>query len=207
MAEEASRSVGELSQETNDRRAISRCRSANAQAVGDLAYSSQRIADLLIELDDHAEAVTNYRRALEIREKSAAADPKDLATQLAIILVRARIGKAYAKLGNIDEARVECDKAATLLRAIPDDVTDADHLRSRVLIYSDLGDAYAVLAADKQLPSNMRSRHLRSARDMYRCSHDLMQDLRDRGILDAEEIPEIENVAHKIAECDAFLKE
>jgi len=41
---------------------------------------------------------------------------------------------------------------------------------------------------------------------MYQRSLDIMQDLRDRGILDAEEIPEIQNVGRKIAECDAAVR-
>jgi hypothetical protein len=40
---------------------------------------------------------------------------------------------------------------------------------------------------------------------MYQRSLDIMQGLRNRGILDAEEIPELENVARKIADCDMRL--
>ena len=47
--------------------------------------------------------------------------------------------------------------------------------------------------------------HWRTARDMYQHSLELMQDLRDRGILDAEEFPEIEKTSGKISECDAAL--
>ena len=179
----------------------------DAQALGDLSYSSQRIGDLLVELGDHSEALTNYRRTLVILEKSAAVDPNDLSILLRIILLHARIGKAYANLGNIGPAREECDKATTLLQATVDDVTNADQRRARVLIYGDLGDAYSLLAASKQLPANVRSGHLRAAREMYQRSRDLMQDLRNRGILDDEEVFEIEKMSGKIAECDAALKE
>jgi eukaryotic-like serine/threonine-protein kinase len=179
----------------------------DAQALGDLSYSSQRIGDLLVELGDYSEALTNYRRTLEILEKSAAADPNDLSILLRIILLHARVGKAYANLGNIGPAREECDKATTLLQATVDDVTNADQRRARVLTYGDLGDAYSLLAASNQLPANVRSGHLRAAREMYQRSRDLMQDLRNRGILDDEEVSEIEKVTGKIAECDAGLKQ
>ena len=47
----------------------------------------------------------------------------------------------------------------------------------------------------------------RLAREMYHRSPHLMEDLRDRAILDAEEIPEIETMKAKIAESDAALEE
>ncbi len=46
-----------------------------------------------------------------------------------------------------------------------------------------------------------------SARDMYQRGLDIIQELRSRGILDDDEAKEIDTVAHKIAECDAFLAE
>jgi hypothetical protein len=52
----------------------------------------------------------------------------------------------------------------------------------------------------------VKAEHWRTARDMYQRSLNMMQDLRNRGILDAEEIPEIENTARKIAECEAALR-
>lgn len=54
-------------------------------------------------------------------------------------------------------------------------------------------------------PQHLTMEHWRGARDMYQRSLNIIQDLRDRGILDVEEIPEIENVGRKVAECDTFL--
>jgi hypothetical protein len=179
----------------------------NAQALRDLAYSNQRIGDLLVELGNHSEALPHYTRSVSIYEKSAATDPKDLSLRLAVVLVHARVAKAQGSLGKVDPARQECEAAAALIDTIPDDSSNAEQRRSRVLIYGDLGAAYAVLAANKQVPLNLRQDHRQAARDMYQRSLDIMQDLHRCGILDAEEIPEIENVAQKVVECDVSLEQ
>jgi hypothetical protein len=80
-----------------------------------------------------------------------------------------------------------------------------EELRVRPLAYGDVAEAYAALAADERAPQHLTVEHWRGARDMYQRSLNIIQDLRDRGILDVEEIPEIENVGRKVAECDTFL--
>ena len=174
---------------------------ANAQARGDLAYSCQRMGDLLAESGDYAQALPHYRRALEIYGK-AAADSQELGLPIRVVTTQACVAKTYAKLGDADQARSACRKAIDLLQTTRDDPSDVSQRRLRVVIYGVLGDAYSVLAADKKSPSGLAPENWRAAGEMYRRSLDLMKDLQTRGILDAEEIPEIENTGRKIAECD-----
>jgi serine/threonine protein kinase len=180
--------------------------SSNVQAPGDMAYSCHRLGDLLTELGDHSQALSYYRRALELYEKGVAADPQDLVVALRAIMARTRVGKTHAKLGNIDSADNECRIAADLLQTTIDDAANISQRRLRVLAYGDLGETYAMLAADPRTSSLLMNEHWRGARNMYQHSLNLMQDLRDRGILDAEEIPEIEKTSRKIADCDAALE-
>jgi tetratricopeptide (TPR) repeat protein len=163
------------------------------------------MGDLLAEAGDHSQALPHYRRALEMYEKSAAADPRNLAVPLSVIRARGKLGAAHARLGNIELARKECRKAADLLQATVDDPINVEQRRVRALAYGDVAEAYAVLAADKRAPQHLTAEHWRAARDMYQRSLDIMQDLRDRGILGADEIPDLERVAGKIAECDKAL--
>jgi eukaryotic-like serine/threonine-protein kinase len=174
---------------------------ANAQARGDLAYSCQRMGDLLAESGDYAQALPHYRRALEIYGK-AAAGSQELGLPIRVVTTQACVAKTYAKLGDANQARSACRKAIELLQTTRDDPSDVSQRRLRVVIYGVLGDAYAVLAADKKSPSGLAPENWRAAGEMYRRSLDLMKDLQTRGILDAEEIPEIENTGRKIAECD-----
>jgi serine/threonine protein kinase len=178
---------------------------ANAQARSDLAYSGERIADLLVELRDYSQALPYYRRALEMYDRSMAADPKELGLPIRAIIVRARLGKAQAKLGQLVSARKECDKAADLLRPTVDAPTDVNQRRLRVVAYTDLGEAFALLAADKTQSPAAMDQDWRAAREMYQTGLSLMQQLRTSGILGADELPELETIAHKIADCDKAL--
>ncbi len=179
---------------------------ANAQAVSDLGYTSQRIGDLLSELGEHSQTLPYYRRALEMLEKISAGAPDDLITRLRISNARATLGRTHAKLGNFAPALEECRQAITLLQETVDDPANVERRRLRVLSYTYLGEAYVTLASHRRAPPGSTGDHWRAAREMYRRSLDILQDLSDRGILDSEEVTEIEVVARKIAECDAAAR-
>jgi L-amino acid N-acyltransferase YncA len=74
-----------------------------------------------------------------------------------------------------------------------------------VIACADLGDTYIALASISGVPVAGAFEYRKAAREMYQHSLDLMHDLRHRGILDAEEVKEIDTVSHKIAECDKTL--
>ncbi|HZJ38862.1 MAG TPA: tetratricopeptide repeat protein, partial [Chthoniobacterales bacterium] len=170
---------------------------ANAQAQGDLAYSCLRMGDLSTEVNDHAQALPYYQRSIDIYVKSTETDPADLGRPLQLSRTRGKLAKTHAKLGNIDQARVECSKATDLLLATADDITNADQRRIRVLAYGEVAEAYALLAADKGAAQNLTKEHWRAARDMYQRSFEIMKDLRDKKILDSEEVGEVETIAGK----------
>lgn len=178
---------------------------ANAQAQGDLAYSCLRMGDLSTELGDHAQALPYYQRSVNIYSKEMEADPADFGRPLQLSRTRGKLAKTHAKLGSIDQARVECGKASDLLLATTDDITNAEQRRIRVLAYSEVAETYALLAADKRTAQNLTKEHWRAARDMYQRSLEIMKDLRDKGILDSEEVGEVEMIAGKLARCEEAL--
>jgi hypothetical protein len=114
----------------------------------------------------------------------------------------ARLATACANTGKIAPAREECAKAEKILSASRDDVVNTMAARVRTIGYGDLGEAYAALAATEARPADWHA-----ARDTYQRDLELLQDLQRRGILGEDEIPEIENTKHKIAQCDAALAE
>lgn len=139
-------------------------------------------------------------------EKNRAADPQDVTMPTRASIIRARLGRTLAKNGSLGPARAECDQAVDLLQNAVADPTNINQRRLRVLAYTDLGDAYTTLASNHETPADAQLKDQRAARDMYQRGLDLMQGLRDRGILDADEVGEIENVGRKIAECDNILR-
>jgi serine/threonine protein kinase len=177
---------------------------ANAQASGDLAYGSERMADLLTELGDPSQAIPYYQRSMELYEKGAATDPQDLSARTRAIVVRAHLAVALAKTGSVASAREECRKTAQLLQALEDQQTNAGQRRMRVLAYTGLGEAYAALAPKNKDRTNVED--WRAARDMYQRGLDLIHDLLNAGIIQADELADADAVARKVAECDAVLR-
>lgn len=178
---------------------------ANARARDDLGYSSQRIGDLLYESGDYPASLPHYRKAVEMREKSALAAPGDLLPRIVLSVARAALGRAHARSGGYAQAREACSQSLAILRETADVAANAEQNRLRILAYTTLGEAYATLAADRRSPPDATKAHWRAARDMYRHALEIMKDLQERGVLDAGETTEIEEVARKIAVCDVAL--
>jgi tetratricopeptide (TPR) repeat protein len=166
---------------------------ANAQARQDLGYSCQRMGELLAQSGDHAAAVESYKRALEMYQQNMVADPKDVIIGIRASIVAGHLGDELAKAGKAGAARDECKKAAELLRNTLDDPANVNQRRLRVVAYTGLGDAYVTLS----------DRH--SARDNYQRALDIMHEHRDRGIADADDLAEMDEVARKAAECEKAL--
>jgi len=101
----------------------------NVPVQTDLAYSSSRIGDLLAEMGDEVAALPFYQRAADIYAKNASADPQDFATTLELSRLLAKLAKTHTRLGYIEKASAECDKAADLVESITVDVNNVEQSR------------------------------------------------------------------------------
>ena len=178
---------------------------ANAQAVGDLAYSNLRLGELLVSSNDYTQAIGFLMHAADAYEKSAAIDQQDEGIPVRAAGAYARLGLAQAKLGDGSAAQEQCDKAAKLLLSAANDPANAMARRVRAIAFGDLGEAYATLATNNGSRDSAK-REWRAARDMYQRSLNVLQELQKSGILDADEIPEVDNTRRKLADCEAALK-
>ena len=178
---------------------------ANAQAAGDLAYSNTRIGELLANSGDYAQAVGFLGRAADAYEKSLARDRQNQLLPMRAASTYARLAGAYARLGNMTSAHVECAKANKILSTSVDGVANAMARRVRAIAYGDLAEAHASLAGSNSARPASAAADWRAAREMYQRSLNLLEDLKKQGILDAEELPELDKTRQKIAECEAGL--
>jgi len=178
---------------------------ANAQAVGDLAYSNLRLGELLVSSNDYTQAIGFLMHAADAYEKSAAIDQQDEGIPVRAAGAYARLGLAQAKLGDGSAAQEQCDKAAKLLLSAANDPANAMARRVRAIAFGDLGEAYATLATNNGSRDSAKQ-EWRAARDMYQRSLNVLQELQKSGILDADEIPEVDNTRRKLADCEAALK-
>jgi serine/threonine protein kinase/tetratricopeptide (TPR) repeat protein len=178
---------------------------ANAQAAGDLAYSTLRIGELLANSGEYEQATGFFSRAADAYVKSAALDPKEELLPMRVASAHARLAGAYGKLGKIAPAHDRCDRAAKVLSASVDDAASTMARRLRAIAYGDLAEAYTAVATSNPAPHDSAAKDWRTARDTYQRSLELLENLKKQGILDAEELPELDNVRKKIADCEAAL--
>lgn len=178
---------------------------ANALTRKDLLYTHKRIADFLANLEDNSQALLHFSKALEIAEKLLADAPADLTSRFRIATCRAGVASMQARLGEVDPALEQCRKAVAMLQEITEDATNAVQRARRAEAYEYLGYAYNALAASpKASPSETRQR-ISAARDMFRQSLNVLDDLRRRHILDANDEQWAKDVADEIAKCDTTL--
>ena len=60
-----------------------------------------------------------------------------------------KLAKTHARLGYVEKASAECNKAADLLESFAYDATKVEQRRVRASAYSEIGDAYSLLAGTR----------------------------------------------------------
>ncbi len=96
-------------------------------------------------------------------------------------------------------------KAAELLESVFDDAANVEQRQIRASLYTEIGDVYSLLAGDTRTPQQFMKKLWSAARATYERSLAILSDLRQRDVLTADELTEIDTINHKIAECDLFL--
>ena len=178
---------------------------ANAVILAKLGYTNQLIADFLADTGEFPQALSHFSKAREIFEKVIADTPGDLLSRFRLAMCGAGVGGMRARLGQPEEALKECRKSAALLGGISEDATLSRHRSFRAEVYEYLGTAYEALANQPQASASESQPHWSAARDMFRESLNILDDLRRRGILNAADAEWATEIAGEIAKCDAAL--
>jgi eukaryotic-like serine/threonine-protein kinase len=173
----------------------------NALTRKDLAYTHKRIADFLVELEDNSQALLHFSKALESYEKVVTDAPADLISRFLVATCHGGVARMQARLGEVDPALEECRKAIALLHEI---TGDKDRHIGRAQAYEYLGYAYAALAASPKASASETRQRMSAARDMFRQTLNILDDLRSRGALGGNE-QWAKEIAGEIAKCDTAL--
>src|SRR5262245_60545765 len=80
-------------------------RADERQTLLDYAIDIGNIANVQLTRGEHAAAIDAYRRSLEIRERIAAADPKDVFAQGRVAFVHMKLATLYLRTGDLPRAR------------------------------------------------------------------------------------------------------
>jgi tetratricopeptide (TPR) repeat protein len=176
---------------------------ANAVTRKDLAYAHKKIADLLADLEDNSQALLHFGKALESYEKVATDAPADLVSRFLVATCRAGLARMQARLGEVDAALEECRKTIALLQEITGDVTNLRLGRAQASEF--LGYAYVALAASPKASADETRQRMSTARDMFRQSLNILEDLHSQGTLEASNEDWAKEIAGEIAKCDTAL--
>lgn len=175
---------------------------ANALAHKDLAYTDKKMADLLVELEDDSQALSQFDKALQGYQKVIADAPADLISAFLVATCHAGVARMRARLGEVDLALEECGQAISLLQKITGD--KPGHF-GRGQAHEYLGYAYAALAVSPKASASERSQHLSAARDQFRQTLDIINVARTREGDLGENETWAKAIAGQIAKCEAAL--
>jgi len=178
----------------------------NEQYRGDQAFVLIRIGDMLARLGRHSGALANYRKSREIRSQDVKADPPNLWKRCSLIEAHAKIAKTLAQAGQASLAVKACAETVRWMEGTVIEPTNANFRRVFADVYTDLGEAYVLVASNKRLSLKERRELWRLARDMYGRSAEIWEDLTKRGIMVAFDAGKLEAVAREIALCEMALK-
>jgi len=174
----------------------------NALTLRDLGSTHHMTAELLEALEDYAQALPHFRKALECYEKLVSGAPDDLYARFMVVSCHAGAAQMQARLGEIDPAREECRKAVALLKEIS--AGKPGHL-GRAQACAEIGSAYHALAEAPKVSTAETRQHMNDARDMLQQALNILDDARRlKGGLGANE-EWAKEIAGELAKCDAAL--
>ncbi|HKQ72464.1 MAG TPA: protein kinase [Blastocatellia bacterium] len=178
---------------------------SNTEAHSDLATAHQMIGDTLAKRGEWREALQSYRKSLAVNEALAAKDKSDTITSSNIALTHRAIGDALLKLKDLTGAEAGYRKAIDIYEPLAaEDPTDETLRRDQALAYEGLGDVSEALAARGKLQPEQANRW-KEARNRYQQSLDIWRDLVKRNVLRFTDARKPDEVAVKLARCDAAL--
>lgn len=170
----------------------------NNQYNDDRAYAVIRVGDMLARLGDFPQALASYRQCLDLRAADMQADPTNLWKRAALIEAHAKTAKTLARSGEREAALAKLNEARRLMENTSVEPTNALIRSAFADTYVDLGEAASTLASANEGAASER----RTACDLYRRSLEILEDMRNRGILSTGDAGKPAAVAQQMAQCD-----
>jgi len=184
--------------------ALANANPQDATAQRDLSIDLSNLGDASLKTKDFAGALEQYRSAAAIDERLAKADSKDASAQYYLVYDSYRIGDALLKLGQTPQAIEVYLKAVSMAEA--NAVADSENttIRSELArTHARLAAAYVVAASQH---ASAKSRNLAAARERYKRSLMIWQELDRRGALQAADSHAPDEVEAELAKCEEALR-
>ena len=145
-------------------------------------FGQFRAGEALVQLGRYAEALPHLRRAMELGNQDFVTDSLILFQRLSRAMIQSGMCKALAKLTRPDAATA-CARTARFVDATPVEPTHAFPRAHFAGLWLEIGEAYEALAQQARLAEAERDAHHLAARDSYRKSLDIWQDLTTRKLI------------------------
>lgn len=156
--------------------------SANIQAQQNLAKTNSRIGVLLNSQSKFAEAIPTLEKSLGIFTSLEKNEPKNLTYKADISRVFMHLGIAKYNRGDRNNALADYRKAAgTLENIIKSDAKSSTAARNLSIVYDYIGDVYRDFA--QKAAGGARQTNIDQARESYRRSLDILQELKAQNSL------------------------
>jgi serine/threonine protein kinase/tetratricopeptide (TPR) repeat protein len=178
---------------------------ADVQAQRNIAAAQINLGRALAKLDQFTEALQYEQRAAAIYERIAANEPANVFARGELAYANIQVSMALAMTGKGAQALELGERSRAVVEEI--NVANPTNVEYRGLLaatYAMLGNIHTTLVAGERQASR-QANHWRAARDLYQRGYDLLKGLKERGEFTSTEYGVPEEVAAKIAQCDAAL--
>jgi tetratricopeptide (TPR) repeat protein len=173
-----------------------------------LSISYSNVGDVLSRTKRHAEALKQYRLAVEIDEGLSAADPEDAWAHKYLVYNYLRLGDAQFHTGDPIAAGTTLERCLKIAKRRSDsDLTNVGALADLADTYSKLGEVNLSEGLNANLPPKTRTSRLLTARSWYQQSLHLWEGMRTRGVLRGVQSHAPEQVAAQLSRCEAAIRD
>jgi len=175
----------------------------NAANWSGLAFSLARIGEMELKLHEPGKALASWRQSLVIRARELRSDSTNLFKRFQVVEGQSGICAALAALGP-EQAEEECSRAASLMRGMALDSSNAGYRGYLAGAYSDLAVIYDSMAVHGSTGSDRHRRRV-AALDLYRESAAIWSDLAARGLVNPTDTGRVTAAAAAVARTEAAV--
>jgi serine/threonine protein kinase len=178
----------------------------NAQVRRDLLITYLEFGDAQLMAGNQSAAMQDYLKAKPIAEELAAADAHNSQARSDLAALDLSLGAWKRQNGDPLSALEDCRRAVAIREELSAaNPSNALTRRDLASAYSELAEVYEKLAANKEASAVQQQGNWRLAKDWYDKSLKIWQEMKSNGILGGADAAKPEELARKVANCDAVL--
>ena len=175
----------------------------NARARREYTVALMSLSQTQAETGHYPECLENRRKLLDIREQTAAADPKNDQARFDLAALQNEMADALVNVGDPEKALDYARQSnATLDAMLAADPGNSMYRRNAAIGYNRSGYAHEALANRESLDAPARLAHWIAARTAYALAQEMFVDLKAKGSLRSEDGDELDKLAALLAKCD-----